>query len=62
MEIETLKRCAPLWHEACFEVKSVKNYCFGAILEVELYHYHYRYCYYSYSYSYSYSYYDGDYY
>ena len=30
LEVEMSKKCAPLWREACFQVKSVKNWGFRA--------------------------------
>ena len=31
-----MRNCTPLWREAHLEVKSEKNYGFGAVLEVEM--------------------------
>ena len=40
LEVEMLKKCTPLWREAHFKVKSVKNCRFGALLEVEMFKMH----------------------
>ena len=36
LEVEMSKKCTPLWREAHFEVKSVKNEGYGALLEVQM--------------------------
>ena len=36
LEVDMLKKCTMLWREAQFEVKSVKTYGFGALLDVQM--------------------------
>ena len=36
LEVEMLKKCTPLWREAHFEVKSVKNWGFWAFFDVKM--------------------------
>ena len=36
LEVEMLKKCTPLWREAHFEVKSVKNWGFWAFIDVQM--------------------------
>ena len=37
LEVEMLKNCTPLWHEAHFEVKSLKKTGrFGTLLDVQM--------------------------
>ena len=36
LEVEMLNKCTPLWREAHFEVKSIKNERFEALLDVRM--------------------------
>ena len=36
LEVEMLKKCTPLWHEAHFQVKMHKHTMFGPLLAVEM--------------------------
>ena len=36
LEVEMSKKCTPLWPEAHFQLKSVKNDGYGALLDVQM--------------------------